>query len=182
VQTGVNDLNVNGVRYYVEAGTRRGKGAELSTEIKPWREVMVMASAAYTDAIYTGTGPASAASTLAIPGSRAEKTPRWSWNTRAQWERSEGRLSGLGASFALLYQGDRLGSNGARTLAAPDPLMMPAYTRLDASLFYRINEHMDVALNAENLTDRRIFLGATTGSALEISTPRSAALRWSYRF
>lgn len=182
VQTGVNDVNVNGVRYYVEAGTRRGKGVELSTDFRLLRDFFLNAAASYTDAVYTGTGPASAAATLAIPGSKAEKTPKWAWNSRLQYDRSEGRLAGLGASFGILWQDQRLGSNGARTFAAPDPLMLPAYTRLDASLFYRFNRHTDLALNLENLTDRRIFVNATTGSAIEMAAPRTATVRLSYRF
>lgn len=182
VQSAATDLNPNGIRYYMEAGTRRGKGAELSTDFRLLRDLFVSGSAAYTDSIYTGTGPASAASTLAIPGSKAEKTPKWAWNSRLNYERSEGRLAGFGASLAVLYQGDRLGSNGARTYAAPDPLMLPAYTRLDASLFYRFSRQMDVALNMENLADTRIYVNATTGSSIEVAAPRSATLRWSYRF
>lgn len=182
VQTGVNDLNPNGVRYYVEAGTRRGKGVEWSTDFRLLRDLFVSAAVSYTDAVYTGTGPASAASTLAIPGSKAEKTPKWSWNSRLNYERSEGRLAGFGASFALLWQDDRLGSNGARTFAAPDPLMLPAYSRADASVFYRFNRHTDLAFNIENLTDRRIFVNATTGSSIEMAPPRTATMRLSYRF
>lgn len=182
VQTGINDVNLNGVRYYQEAGTRKGKGVEWSGDARLMRDVFVTAAVSYTDAVYTGSGPASAAATLAIPGSKAEKTPKWAWNARTHYERSEGRLAGLGMSLGLLWQDQRLGSNGARTFAAPDPLMLPAYTRADASVSYRINKHMDVAMNLENLTDRRIFLNATTGSSIEMAPPRTATMRVSYRF
>jgi len=182
VQTGINDLNPNGLRYYVEAGSRRGKGVEWASDLHLTREVLFHGTVSYTDSVYTGTGPASAATTLAIPGSRAEKTPRWAWTARTDYQRSEGRLAGLGAGVALLWQDQRLGSNGARTLAAPDPLMLPAYARVDASLSYRLNRHLDWALNVENLTDRRIFINATTGSSIEIAPPRTATIRMSYRF
>lgn len=182
VQTGVNDLNPNGNRYYVESGTRRAKGAELTANYRLMKDWFVTGAAAYTSAWYTGEGPASAASTLPLPGSPAEKTPRWSWNARTHYQRSEGRLAGLGGSFALLWQDARLGSNGPRTLAAPDPLIMPAYTRIDAALFYRFNRHLDLALNVENLFDRVIFVNASVGSAMEIAPPRTATLRLSYQF
>jgi outer membrane receptor protein involved in Fe transport len=182
VQTGINDVNANGVRYYVEAGTRRGRGVELSGDHQLHPAVFVSAAVSYTDAIYTGSGPASAASTLAIPGSRAEKTPRWAWNSRLTYERSEGKFSGFGGSVSLLWQDQRLGSNGARTFAAPDPLMLPAYTRADASVFYRFDARTEIAVHIENLTDRRIFLNATTGSSIEMAPPRAATLRLSYRF
>lgn len=182
VQSGINDFNVNGVRYYQAAGTRRGRGVESSLETRLLHDLFVQASATWIEAWYTGTGPASAAATLAIPGSRAEKTPRWSWNSRLLYERSEGRLAGWSASLALLNQGARFGSNGARTFSAPDPLLLPAYTRLDASLAYRLNRHWDWSLYFENLADRRIWINATTGAAMEQTPPRTATLRLSYRF
>lgn len=182
VQSGIHDVNINGVRYYQAAGRRRARGVESSIETRLLRDVFVQAGAAWIEAWYSGTGPASAASTLAIPGSRAEKTPRWSWNSRLLYERSEGRLAGWSASLALLNQGGRFGSNGARTFGAPDPLWLPAYTRLDASLAYRVNRHWDWALTVENLTDRRIWINATTGAAMEQAPPRTATLRLSWRF
>ena len=182
VQSGINDLNVNGVRYYQPAGTRRGRGVESSVESRLLRDVYLQASATWIEAWYTGTGPASAAATLAIPGSRAEKTPRWSWNSRLLYERSEGRFAGWSASLALLNQGARFGSNGARTFSAPDPLLLPGYTRVDVSLAYRLNRHWDWSLYVENLADRRIWINATTGAVMEQAPPRTATLRLSYRF
>lgn len=182
VQSGINDFNVNGVRYYMAAGTRRATGVESSLETRLLHDLFLEAGAAWIEAWYGGTGPATAAATMAIPGSRAEKTPRWSWNSRLLYERTEGRLAGWSASLALLYQGGRFGSNGARTNAAPDPLWLPAYTRLDAWLAYRLNRHWDWSLVVENLTDRRIWLNATTGAAMEQAPPRTATVRVSYRF
>lgn len=182
VQSGINDFNVNGVRYYVPAGTRRGHGVESSFETRLLHGVFVQGSATWIEAYYTGTGPASAAATLAIPGSRAEKTPRWSWNARLLYERTEGRLAGWSVSLALLNQGRRFGSNGARTWSAPDPLLLPDYTRVDASLGYRLNRHWDWSLYVENLSDRRIWINATTGASMEQAPPRTITMRLSCRF
>lgn len=182
VQTGITDVNRNGNRYYVEAGTRRSRGVELSSDFQVRANWIVSGAVSYTDAIYTGGGPASAAATLAIPNLRAEKTPRWSWNATTRYERSEGRFAGFGGSVSLLWQDERLGSNGARTPAAPDPLQLPAFTRVDAALSYRFNQHWDGALNFDNLLDKKIFVNASVGSAIEIAAPRSATMRISYRF
>ncbi|MGQ9917641.1 MAG: TonB-dependent receptor domain-containing protein [Bryobacteraceae bacterium] len=182
VQSGINDFNGNGVRYYIPAGTRRGEGLELTLEKRLLRDFFVEGGAAWIEAWYTGAGPASAAATLAIPGSRAEKTPRWAWNARIGYERSEGRFAGWNGGIALAYQGVRFGSNGARTFSEPDPLLLPAYTRVDASLGYRVSRHWDWSLVVENVADRRIFLNATTGAAIEQAPPRTAMMRISYRF
>lgn len=181
VQSGPNDL-INGQRYYFEAGTRKSSGVELSGDLKVKSNWYFTGAVSYIDSIYTGEGPETSRSTLAIPNSRSEKTPRWQWNATARYERSEGRLAGLNLSSALLWQGKRLGSNGAATPAAPDPLVLPAYARLDANIGYRLNEHWDYALSFNNLTDNKIFVNATEGSAIEIAPPRSMTLRIGYRF
>lgn len=182
VQTGLTEVNRNGNRFYVEAGTRRSRGVELSGDYQVRANWFVSGALSFTDAIYTGEGPVSAASTLALPSSRAEKTPRWAWNATTRYERSEGKLAGLAGSLSLLWQDERLGSNGARTFSAPDPLQLPAYARVDAALSYRLNEHWDWALNLDNLTDRKIFVNATVGSAMEIAPPRALTMRVGYRF
>ncbi len=182
VQTGLTDVNINGSRYYIEAGTRRSRGVELSSDFQVRANWIVTGVASYTDATYTGKGPASATSTLAIPNSRAEKTPRWSWNATTRYERSEGKLAGLAGSLSLLWQDDRLGSNGARTPTAPDPLQLPSFTRVDATVSYRFSQHWDWALNFDNLLDQKIFVNASVGSAIEIAGPRMATMRLGYRF
>jgi outer membrane receptor protein involved in Fe transport len=183
VQSGPNDLNPNGNRYYVAAGTRESQGVELSGELRPLSSWRLTGAVSYLDAIYTGEGPASAAATLPIPGTRAEKSPVWSWNLWTRYDVPEGRvLGGLGAALGLVWQAERLGGNGAATPSAPDPLLMPAFTRVDAGLFYRLGRQVDLALNAENLLDEVIFVAGTVGSSLEIAPPRSLTVRLGYRF
>ena len=183
VQSGPNDLNANGNRYYVEAGTRESQGVEVSGDVRPLSSWRLSGGVSYLDAIYTGEGPASAAATLPIPGSRAEKSPVWSWNAWTRYDVPDGRrLGGLGASLGLVWQAERLGGNGAATPSAPDPLLMPASTRVDAGLFYRLGRQVDLALNAENLLDEVIFVAGTVGSSLEIAPPRTLTVRLGYRF
>lgn len=182
VQTGTNDLNVNGNRYYLQAGSRRAKGAEFTADYRLRSNWTVNGSASYTSGVYSGQGPASAGTALAIPGSPTEKTPRWAWNTRTTYDRSEGRLAGLNLGLGLVWQGERLGSNGARTFANPDPLMLPSYSSVDASIGYRFNERLDWSLNVSNAFDQLIFINATVGSAMEIAAPRNAVMRLGYRF
>lgn len=180
VQSGAGDLNPNGLRYYVEAGTRRSRGVELSGDAAPWPSLRVSASATWLDAIYTGAGPASAV--LAIPGSRAEKSPRWAWNTWARYSRPSGRFADTGMAIGLVYQGQRLGANGPRTSTAPDPLELPAFTRVDASLTQRIGRRTELGAHVENVFDRLIFVNASVGSSIEVAAPRRISLRAGYRF
>jgi outer membrane receptor protein involved in Fe transport len=117
-----------------------------------------------------------------IPNSWAEKTPRWTYNFYTRYDRREGYLKGFGAGFGLNRQGKRLGSNGARTFAAPDPLVLPAFTRVDSALFYRLNKFVNFALNVENLFDEVIFVNASVGSSIEIAAPRTTTFRTTFNF
>ena len=58
--------------------------------------------------------------------------------------------------------------------------MLPAFTRVDAALFYRVNQRMDLSLNLENLLDETIFVSGTVGSSLEVAAPRTIAFRVGY--
>ena len=178
----MGDFNPNGVRYFVEAGTRRSRGVELTTDFAPrpfWR---ITGAISYLDAIYTGEAPASAISTAPIPNSRAEKSPRWSYNLWSRYDFTESFMRGFGFGVGMIRQDERLGSNGARTRTAPDPLILPAFTRFDAALFYRLNERINFSLNVENLFDELIFVNGSVGSAIEVAAPRALTLRTSFRF
>ena len=91
-------------------------------------------------------------------------------------------MKGFGAGFGLIYQCKRIGSNGARTFGSPDPLVLPAFTRVDAALYYRLNKFVNFAMNAENLFDEVIFVNASVGSNIEIATPRAFSFRTSFKF
>jgi iron complex outermembrane receptor protein len=182
VLSGPADLNPNGNRYYSEVGSRRSRGVELSSEFRPAREWFISAAGSFLNAIYTGEGPSSATATLPIPGTRAEKSPRWAANGRIAHTRTRGRFAGFGWSTGLLWQEKRTGGNGAATPSAPDPLLFPAYSRWDASLSYRLEKHWDFALNLENLLDEVILVNGTVGSSIERAAPRALTLRIGYSF
>ena len=89
---------------------------------------------------------------------------------------------GFGAGFGITYQGKRIGSNGARTFAAPDPLVLPAFVRVDTAAFYRLNRFVEFAFNVENLFDEVIFVNASVGSNIEVAAPRTMAARITLNF
>lgn len=187
VQSDVNVLNPRGNRFYVPAGTRRARGAELTGEFQVRQDLRVSAGVSYLDAIYKGfpsglTVNGQPPTSSPIPNSRAEKSPRWSSNFYTRYDRSEGYLKGFGAGFGVIYQGKRIGSNGAQTFAAPDPLVLPSFVRVDTALFYRLNKFVNFAVNVENLFDEVIFVNASVGSSIEIAAPRTTTFRTTFNF
>lgn len=187
VQSDVNVFNPNLRRYFVPAGTRRSRGAEFTGDFQVRQDLRLSAGFSWIKAVYKGfpsnlttTGLPPAASP--VPNSWAEKTPHFSYNFYARYDRREGYLKGFGAGFGLNYQGRRLGSNGARTFASPDVLVLPAFTRVDSALFYRLNRYVNFAFNVDNLFDEKIFVNATVGSNIEIAAPRTFSLRTTFNF
>ena len=182
VQTDANVLNPNNNRYYVPAGTRRSRGAEMTGDFQVREDLRISGGVSYLDAIYKGVPSTTTATTAPIPNSPAEKSPRWTYNIYSRYDRREGYLKGFGAGFGMFWQGKRLGSNGGRTFAAPDPLILPSYTRVDSALFYRLNKLVNFAFNVENLFDKLIFVNATVGSNIEIAAPRTMTFRTTFNF
>ncbi len=187
VQSDAGVFNSNQRRFFVPAGTRRSRGAEMSGEFQIRQDLHVSAGVAYTDAIYKGfpnnlTVSGAPPSTSPLPNSWAEKTPRWTYNFYTRYDRREGYLKGFGAGFGLNWQGKRIGSNGARTFAAPDPLVLPSFARVDSALFYRFNKFINLAFNVENMFDETIFVNATVGSNIEIAAPRTMFVRTTFNF
>lgn len=186
-QSDVNVFNPNGRRFFVPAGTRRSRGAELSGDFQIRQDLRISGGVAYTDAIYKGfpnnlTTNGAPPSTSPLPNSQAEKTPRWAYNVYSRYDRREGYLKGFGAGLGVVWQGKRIGSNGARTFANPDPLVLPSFTRVDSALFYRLNRYVNFAFNVENMLDEVIFVNASVGSNVEIAAPRTMSLRTTFNF
>jgi iron complex outermembrane receptor protein len=175
-QSAANDLNRNLVRYYTQRDGEGvlSRGLELGIEAQPVRNWKLSAGGAYIRARnQSGSDPVA-------DGAPADKTPEWAGNLFTRYDIGKGALRGLGAGIGAILQGERV--SAIRTKAAPDPLMLPWFGRLDAGLYYRVNNNVDFALNVENLNDdREIALEGTTGTGIELSAPRRVSFRTSYR-
>jgi iron complex outermembrane recepter protein len=185
LQSDAGVFNPQGNRFYaqLDGEGRRGTGVEFSGEISPIKNLRLSAGGAYIDVVIQSTKVDSLnrkTTDEIADGSRGDKVPEWSFNAFSRYDIGNGALRGLGASLGFIYQGDRL--SALKTSAAPDPLVMPWFTRLDLGVYYRVNNSLDFALNVENLAnDEQIVYGGTTRSAIEMGSPRRATFRTSYR-
>jgi iron complex outermembrane recepter protein len=180
ITTTGNDFNANGRNYSVQIDGegRRGTGVEFSGEISPLKNLRLAAGGAYIDVINNSNKRVAGPSRV-IDGSQGDKVPEWSCNAFSRYDLADGSLRGLGASLGFIYQGDRL--SALKTGNNPNPLVMPWFTRVDLGVYYRVNNNLDFALNVENLAnDERIVYGST-GSSIELGSPRRATFRTSYR-
>jgi iron complex outermembrane receptor protein len=170
--TSLGNENTNGQFYYIQQDGQRAQGVELSSEYRILDNWRMIGTFAYIDASYEF-GP------YLEP---VAKTPEFSWSLFTRYNITRGPFNDLGFSLGVVWQDDRMGGNAARTAASPDPLILPSFYRVDAGLHYRINQHMDVALNIQNLLDETIFVDGTTGANLQVAAPRTFTLRVGYQF
>jgi catecholate siderophore receptor len=59
---------------------------------------------------------------------------------------------------------------------------LPAYTRVDAAIFYALTDSLRVQLNVENLLDRTYYLNADSNTNITPGTPRAIRVGLTARF
>ncbi|NDJ10093.1 MAG: TonB-dependent receptor [Acidobacteriia bacterium] len=83
--------------------------------------------------------------------------------------------SRLGAGLGLVSRSD--------TFAAIDnTVVLPAYLRTDAAIFWNVRENLRVQVNGENLFDRRYFANADNNFNISPGNPRAIRIALIARF
>ena len=100
--------------------------------------------------------------------------PRELLNYWVSYKFNQGSLNGLGFGFGGNSASKNIVTNDLRT----GTFTLPAYTVLNASLFYD-HKKFRIGLKADNLTDKLYFKGWST---LEPQTPRSFLANLTYKF
>ena len=59
---------------------------------------------------------------------------------------------------------------------------IPAFTRVDAALYWTLNPSLQLQLNVENLGNIRYFASANSNSNISPGAPRSAWVSVNFRF
>ncbi|TFY88970.1 TonB-dependent siderophore receptor [Pseudomonas kairouanensis] len=129
------------INFSVQVGEVRSRGFELEAKTEVTPNLSLIASYAYIDARITKSDIASEI------GQRSEDTP---YHQAALW--ADYRLAALGVPQLRIGGGARYKGT---TQASGVPSSMPAYTLYDARASYEIDPHWEVALNANNVTNKR---------------------------
>lgn len=104
-------------------------------------------------------------------GDRLLNTPR---DQASLWVRHDFQaLPGVGIGLGAFYA-------GKREAELPNSWQIPAYTRIDASAYWKINQQTDLHLHLKNLANKVYY--DTQGSYLYPGAPRSAMLSVKYKF
>jgi len=69
------------------------------------------------------------------------------------------------------------------TAGTPFPnVVLPAYTRVDAALFFTLNKNVQMQVNVENLFNRKYFLNANSNSNITPGSPRAFRVSLNAKF
>ena len=151
---------VNSANVFVEGGTQRHTGVELTANGRITRDLSVVTGAAYLDTVQEDTGDPNTS------GKRAANVPRFQANAFLDYRIPV--VTGLSADAGVYYV-------GSRPLNAQNSVDLPGYVRFDAGVRYltRIGG-LSTILRAgvQNLTDKRYWAAANYSSVWP-GTPRT---------
>ena len=154
-------------------GKQTSKGVEAEFQWQPEPNWQLQGGYAYDHAYIAQsiTNPFTIGKTLV-------NAPRSSANFWTRYNVPQGRLLGLGFGLGTVYVGEQW---------AGDPTtaryyLMPAWTRVDAAVYYKLGRHYDLALNVHNLLDRHYISAAESANVLVPGEQRLLTLSFGARF
>jgi catecholate siderophore receptor len=149
----------------IQTGKQRTKGFEigLSGSITPnWT---MTGGYSYQNARITRS------TTAAVAGKEVGQVPH---NTFSLWNKYQ-FTSKLGAGIGLVYRSDMFA-------AVDNTLVLPAYAKADAAVFYNFNEHWRLQANLDNITNKRYFVNADSNTNISPGSPRGLKIGLTARF
>lgn len=146
--TGIADQLVDG---------QRTNGIEIGISGNVTKEWSINGGYAHQDAKLLAT-----ASATALNGATVGSVPK---DTFALWNRYN-FTPAMGAGLGVIYRSDIFASTS-------NTVTLPAYTRIDAALFYTINSNFKLQLNVENLTDKKYYAFANGDNNITPGSPRA---------
>ena len=147
--TGIADQLVDGART---------NGVEIGIGGKVTNAWSINGGYAYQDAKLTATAGATA-----LAGAVVQNVPK---NTLALWNRYDFNPT-IGAGLGVIHR-------DASYTSTSNLVTMPAYTRLDAAVFYTISRTTQLQLNVENLTNKKYYAFANGDTNITPGSPRAA--------
>jgi len=142
------------------------EGLELGIAGRVTESWQLMGGYAYQTGVITAT---QSATTLA--GNRLAQLPRHSASLWNRYDFNQRFAAGLG----IVYR-------DAIFASADDLVTLPAFTRFDAALYWRLMPALQLQLNVENLNNTRYFASANSNNNISPGAPRSAWLSINFRY
>lgn len=149
-----------------QVGTETAQGGELELNLRPTEHIQFTAGYSYVDAKITDDVIANRV------GALTQNAPKHSASILSRFDFS-GALANFGASLGVIYRDERSGSLPSAT--EPRVLILPAYTVVDAGLYYT-GDRFDASLKLSNVLDEEYYQSAFTAIRIGAGEPRQVAL------
>ncbi len=149
----------------LQTGSQRTNGFEFNLDGSLSRKWSVTGGYAFQDAFISST------TTAAPEGRTIAQVPRHSFTL---WNKYQ-ILKRLSGGVGLIRRSDVFAS-------LDNTVVLPAYTRVDAAVFYSFNEHWRLQANIENVLDTRYYQNADNNTNISPGSPRAAKVSLVARF
>jgi iron complex outermembrane receptor protein len=154
--------------YSVQTGEQRVRGVELDVSGNPMPGWKIMGNLSALEAEVTQ-------DTVYEKGNRLTGVPRLSGALWSTYQVQTGNLKGLGFGAGVIAVGQREGD-------LENSFDVAGYTRVDASVFYDIDDKTRVSLNGRNLTDRKYIENVTDSTEIYAGAPAQIVASMSVKF
>ncbi|MBX8615627.1 TonB-dependent receptor [Pseudomonas cichorii] len=154
--------------YSVQTGEQRVRGVELDVSGTPLEGWEIIGNISALNAEVTQ-------DTTIKVGNKLEGVPTLSGSLWSSYQLQEGALRGLGFGAGVIAVGERQGD-------IDNSYDVGGYARIDASLFYDIDENIRVSLNGRNLTDRKYIETVASTDGNYAGAPASVVATVSTKF
>ncbi len=147
-------------------GEQQSRGMEVETQYQPFPNWQIQTGFAYSKAIIKAsiTNPQTVGLDLA-------NAPRTSGNVWTRYNFANGNLKGLGVGMGMIYVGKAWAGDPTTSVY----YNLSGYVRFDGSMYYKWGRY-NVALNVQNLADRRYISGAQSALTLNVGEQRKFTL------
>ncbi len=150
----------------IPIGRQRTKGIELSAAGNITDQISIVGAYTLSDAKFLDSQ-----SGTVVAGNRPAGIPK---HSASLWTRFD-PIERLGIAAGVIYQGKRFA-------ATDNTVTLPSFTRVDAALYYTINERLSAQVNVENLFNERYFLFANSNTNITPASPRAFKVSLNARF
>lgn len=149
----------------VQTGSQRTNGYELGLNGNLTNRWGIAGGYAYQNAFITS------ATTAARQGAQVAQVPH---HTFSLWNNYR-VVSRLGLGLGVIHRSDMFA-------AIDNTVVLPGYTRVDAAVFFSVNENWRLQINVQNLSDKKYYLNSDNNNNISPGSPRAARFSLIARF
>ena len=164
-RTNTRSTDPNDPTRIIQTGSQRTNGFEVGVNGNLTRDWSIAGGYAYQDAFITSS------TTAAVAGKQVGQVPH---HTLSLWNKYQ-ILPKLGAGLGIIHRTDMFA-------AVDNSVTLPGYTRVDAAVFYSLDEHWRLQANFDNLFNRKYYVNADSNTNISPGAPRAARIGLTARF